>query len=243
MPVLPFQQSDKILKSAQIAQGLGQGVEMLQNPVATITDQVSGVVGGAVSQIDSLIAQAPNPSDIADLTAVKDAVGDLGTQVASLKSHTETLLFGDGAGSPISGGFTSNAGQALAASNLNDTLSSIGGAITEGCELINDFFGSILGAGADLLNGALSAINNAINAISQGINAVLGAAASIIGAVTSIASQITNLILGEIAAFAEWIAKQLDFVVGSFINGALDHPCFGPVVGTVGTAALASILG
>lgn len=227
---------------------------MVSNPLGAARSAVNSAVGTGLSDIDMLIDSGlATPEELTGLETIKAVFNDASSAAGDMFSHADTLLFGDNQGSLISGGIGSNAGQALSAINLEDTLDSLGGAITETCDLIMDFFGSVLGAGKDLLDALADAVSQAVQFISNAISAavgglaaaiqaIVGAISTIIGAITSAISAIVSLIANELATFAEWLAKQLDFSLGNFLAGAQDNPCLQLLLGGVGTAALVSIL-
>lgn len=227
---------------------------MVENPLTTVSATVGSAVSSAVSQVQSLIDSGlASAEELLELETLKGGLESATSASNDLLAHADTLLFGDDQGTLISGGIGSNAGQALGAINLDDTLNSLGGSITETCDLITDFFGSVLGLGQDLLESlasavqdALSFITNAIDTalggISAAISVVVGAVTSLIGAITSVINEVISLIASELAAFAEWMAKQIDFALGSFFAGAQDNPCLQLLLGGVGTAALFALL-
>lgn len=243
MTVYPIDRSDTLLKAIQIAQQLGDGTPMVANPLSSLVSTANSNIATATTGIDGFTTDPTlTPEQIDDLNSISAQLGTLSGQVASLNGHANTLVFGDSSGSLISGGITSNAGQFIAANNLNDTYNALTNPAEATCDLLNDFLGTLLGPGASLLQAAINAVQDVLGLIAQGVQAVLGAVATILGALASAGAALVNLIASELATYASWLAKQIDFGLGSFFSGLFSDPCINIITTAVGTAALIDIL-
>ncbi len=228
MTALPVNQSPLLRKAVEITKGLNDGVPMYTNPVSTTV---------ARNRINSALTRTTDP-------AVTTALNGLKTQVTSLQTHTNRLVFGDTSATPIRGGLPRNIGQTLAAINLNDTLNASTGAVAaEGvdpCALVQNFLGRILGAGAALLS-AIQALLDPILALVGDLTAALTA---VLGQISSLTGQLLSLIRNEIATFLEWLGKAINFGLARFLS-RLNLPrnaCAALALGAVATPALIAIL-
>jgi phage-related protein len=132
---------------------------------------------------------------------------------------------------------------AVSAINLNDTMSSLAGPIVENCDLMQNFFGSVLGSGAELLGKIQSTIFGVLGTINGTIQSAVNAATGIVSQIQALTNQAIAMVTNEIAAFAEWIGKQMDFALGSFMASLGDiSGCAGLVGDVVKTSALSNIL-
>lgn len=228
MTALPVDRSPLLRKAVDIAKGLNEGTPMFTNPVSTTSTR---------NMVTEALSRTTDPTVTSTLTRLQ-------TQITSLQTHTNRLVFGDTSALPTRGGLTRNIGQALAAIDLNDTLNiqtaSAAARTVDPCALIQDFLGRILGAGAALLSAIRSVLRPILNLIGD----LTEALTEVLGRLSSLASQILNLIANEIATFLEWIAKQINFGLARFLS-RLNLPrnaCAALALGAVATPALIAIL-
>ena len=253
MTVLPIDQSPEMLKAVQVTQLVRTAgpAGILTNPILAAGNTLNSRIGSARSTLTGYIAATTGPA-LGKLQRLQASLGTLGGQSSSLVTHANRLIFGDENGDLIRGGITRNAGQALRAINLNDTLGRAAGTPppADPCGLMRGFFGTILGAGAALLAKAQAlmaqveaAIAQGVQVIQDGINAVLAIANQITAEIQAVVAEIANQISREIAAFAQWLQNQINFATGRFFAGFMGDPCFKAVASAVGTPALHAILG
>lgn len=121
------------------------------------------------------------------------------------------------------------------------------------CQNVNDFFGSIIGLGQELLGQItgfigeiVGKVQELIGAIMGGVQAVIDAALGAINAVVeqiqAVANQVIEMIQREVEAIAEALRNMLDLSnTFSFLN-IFNHPCAKVVLGAVGTGGLLAAL-
>lgn len=256
MTALPFDKSPTLRKAVLITKALEDGQSMLQNPVSGSVGTTKDQITQAVTRLSSL-ANNPQAEDYDPQTplvitpenaALISSLNSLTSQVDQFHSHTRVLIFGDNGSSPIRGGIIGNIGQASSAITLNDTLNAIdapsrmvmASTLDDPCALFQEFMGSIMGAGAALLGriqGLLSQALAALGSITAAIQAVLGQ-------LMALGTQLVNMAVSELSKFAEWIGRQLNFGLASFLSRVRlpRNLCGGNVIDQVGTPGLLSIL-
>lgn len=222
---------------------LNRGEATLVNPVAS---HAATHISRSQSMSDQVRLQmaAMDPSDenYPTLRSLQTTLDDSTIQIGQLRDHTNTMLYGDSNGSVISGGLTSNLGQAMSAMNLNNQMAAAGQtplgshSDSDPCAIFMDFFGSLLGDGLDLLNQIGQALSdllqpitqliNQINtAISAGIAALREAIQAGIAALREAISAIATMIRDELDAFAQWLSAQLNFNLSSFLSSVFGNTC------------------
>lgn len=127
-----------------------------------------------------------------------------------------------------------------------DTLAGI-------CSGVESFFGSIMGAAQEILNGiqsaigeVMSAINDLVSAISgavqEAIDTAISAINDVVSQITDFANQITDMIQQEVNALASALSDLLGLSNALSLRGLFNHPCVRGVLGAVGTPSLLSNL-
>jgi len=263
---LPVNQSAKMFQALQVANMLNQGEPLLLNPMvnpgnsygstqAALRGQAGGMQSGLTSSHPAYYL----------LGKIDTTLGASNTQVSGLVNHGNMMLFGSPtSGSIIAGGLQANLGLAMAAIALDNTLGANGGppAASSGggdpCQLIQEMFGTLLGKGQELIADMMTALNNTpiaefIRKVGDMINEASGVVALAIAEISAaieaglaevrrVMDEIATTIADELSQFGEWISKQLNFNLASFLSGLFDNPCFRLVVSAVGAAPLLSTL-
>lgn len=256
MTALPVDKSPTLKKAVLIAKALEDGQTMLQNPVSGAVDSAKGGITRAISRLSAL-ENNPQAEDYDPQTphvitpenaALISNLNSLTSQLNQFHSHTQVLVFGDNGASPIRGGIIGNIGQASSAITLNDTLNAVrapsrmimAATTDDPCALFQEFMGRIMGAGAALLSqiqGLLAQALGALGSITAAIQAVLNQ-------LVALGTQLVNMVVSELSKYAEWIARQINFGLASFLSSVRlpRNLCGGNVIDQVGTPGLLSIL-
>lgn len=216
---------------------------VLQNPIADQASTTQTNTSTARDQVD-LQLQSMDPADpnYPSMRNVKTTLDNAGSQITALTDHTNTLIFGNNAGTVISGGLSSNLGIALSALTLNNKLAAFGQptqgttSSSDPCAIIGDFFNTLIGKGAELLNQLNTAIAaimapiqqliNQINtAITAGMQALRDAINSLNAQIQAVTAQISQAISDELNSFAKWLNIHLNFNLSSFLSGVFNNSC------------------
>lgn len=246
---------------------------MLINPVASGIGSFNLTSNGLINQVSSLIPGLPtgHPA-ITTLSRVSTILGQGNLQMTDWLGHTNGMIFGGGTG--IAGnGLQANLGLASSALSLNGTLSSLGALTSQAgsnpgdpCSFLTDFFSSIMAKGQELLGQltdaisvAVGAVNEligkiqqtiamALDAINTAISAAMAAVNEVISQISAKIAEVAQMITDEISKIADWIAKQFNFSLSSFLSGLFNNNCvrllvegFGAVAG-IGTPILLELL-
>jgi len=208
--------------SIALMQLLNTATPIIQNPTSLLNSSASSALSGIV--LPSAGQQGLTQPELDSLTAV---MSQLSGGLTDFQTHTNGHITN----------MTSRMGQADSFLHLKQTTnpqSSI-------CDSLNNFFGSVMGAGAALLGQIMSVINQIIAAIlnSTLAQAILGIIATIAGLVAGIAAMIAN----EIAALASALSQLLNFALGSLFASLGGNSCLKLLRNAVGTAAMLNITG
>lgn len=223
-------------------------MSVLNNGVADIASQA-----GAIPGIQTLL------SSVSGAASLISSIGNIGTTLTNLTSsfgnmlnHTGQMIFGGGSGI-LSGGLIKNLQNMMQGLGIKKTLYGFDQIpFPSGCPMLNDFFGSIMGAGAGLIGNAMGIVSSIGNMFSliqslvgQGLSAITNAlssltsmASNLISGITGAISNITNMISNELAAFGDIMNLAKNFIsMFNLVNNLLNN-CALPLMSNVGSPEL-----
>ncbi len=247
IPVYPLE-TESSIRGLNIQQALDEGTPMFVNPIDDQFIEFNSEIARLKSDIqNTLPCIRVETATVAVLQLDADLV-ELEAVTTTLNSHMDTLLFGDEEGTIISGGFSSNVGQANSANTLFNTVAGLVGDFAS-CDLFDEFFGSLLGGANELLNRALDAMAIALGAVGRLMSAV-GAAVQemvdlinqVIAEVQALINEMIAMVLGEIQAFTDWLQRQLDLALGNFLAALGAIPCIDNILVAIQTPELDILL-
>lgn len=220
----------ELQKSLTVA--LNSGTQMLADPTAAVQTATHSAINGVVVPLEN----APNFN--ADLVAqCSNALSDSTNAVTSFASHCADHV----------ANFAQRASLAESAINLNETLQTH----SNPCDLLQSLFGSIMGAGAALLNGLrtlMGTLQNAINTVLGAINTAIAAAQAALQAVlaqiNAAINSILSMISAEVSALADWLGKLANYGLAnllSLFNFGPQGQCIKNLIGAVATPAAHAI--
>lgn len=216
--------SMSIQKAIDISNGLNNNVPMLQNP----TTASNTAAQSALSSVELPEVPPGHPLE-GQLGQLNDTLLDLNGAFTDFGAHTDAAV----TKIPQVSGQIENDLNLFQSNNPSETNI---------CDQVQNFFGSILGAGAALLGTALGLINQLLSAIGQGLAALQAIIGSIIAQINQIVTDLLTMIANEIAALASLLSRAINYALGSLLSSIGSNSCLNLLVAAAGTTALTTIL-
>ena len=217
---------------------LQTGTPLFQNPLANPLQDCLNQINTALSIVNGFVPGATQTSALGVLNSVSSSLGtdpsDLGSSVAGgFLGHTNFLC-----AQLASPGFL---GGTIACLGIRAAAGSLGSS-NNGCLDLDGILGSVLGSGAESLNGIIDQLQPLLDTVAGGVGAVAGIIGGVVAGIAGPLADLASKILGELNGLNSVINELSQFSFAGGLCNLSNDPCVQAILNATGTASLLNAL-